>query len=682
MKKNELYFNRELSWLSFNYRVLQEAKDKSNPLFERLKFLAIYSSNLDEFFRVRVASLRTLLDNKKKVLQELDFDPKILLKDIHKIVYKQQEEFGKIYHTEILQELKNNKIVILNEKTVSADQIRFISEYYSSNISYLIQPILLIKKKIFPFLKNQSLYLAVRLKSKKIKDAPKKENYKYSLIEIPSQIISRFIKLPSNNENNYYIFLDDVIRLNLSKVFPGYEIDSSYSFKLTRDAELFIDDEFSGNLLEKIKKNLKKRDTGVPSRFLFDKSIPKDFLKFLKEALNLNKNDLVAGGKYHNFSDFFKFPTPNNDNLVYKPLEQITHKQAGNSLFKAISRKDIGFYFPYHNYNHVVNFFKQAAEDPDVTEIKITQYRVAKNSKIINSLIDAKNNGKDVTVFVEVKARFDEELNIQWAEEMENCGIKVHYSFPGLKVHSKIALIKRKEESGINSYCYLGTGNFNENTAKIYTDFGLLTKNEKITKEVEKVFDFLINKNKKSYFENMLVAQFNMRKRFDELIDKEISNAKKGKPAFIKAKMNSLEDKKLIKKLYEASKAGVKIDLLVRGICCLVPGVKGLSDNIKVTSIVGRFLEHSRVYIFCNNKKELVYAGSADLMKRNLSRRIETIFPILDKDIRKNVLRMIDLQLNDNVKARIIDSRQKNKYVKNDSAAINSQTDFYNILSS
>jgi polyphosphate kinase len=281
-----------------------------------------------------------------------------------------------------------------------------------------------------------------------------------------------------------------------------------------------------------------------------------------------------------------------------------------------------------------------------------------------------------------VKARFDEELNIQWAEEMENCGIKVHYSFPGLKVHSKIALIKRKEESGINSYCYLGTGNFNENTAKIYTDFGLLTKNEKITKEVEKVFDFLINKNKKSYFENMLVAQFNMRKRFDELIDNEISNAKKGKPAFIKAKMNSLEDKKLIKKLYEASKAGVKIDLLVRGICCLVPGVKGLSDNIKVTSIVGRFLEHSRVYIFCNNKKELVYAGSADLMKRNLSRRIETIFPILDKDIRKNVLRMIDLQLNDNVKARIIDSRQKNKYVKNDSAAINSQTDFYNLLSS
>ncbi len=680
MKRKEIYINRELSWLSFNYRVLQEAKDLSNPLYERIKFLAIYSSNLDEFFRVRVASLRTLLDSKNIDKEKLGFDPKILLKEIHKTVNIQQNEFGKIYREMILPELELNNIFLVDKKNITNDQSLFISEFYDDNLSYLIQPILLVKKKTFPFLKNRSLYLAVRLESKSTKSKSKKSRFSYSLIEIPTSTQNRFIELPSVNSNNYYIFLDDILRENLHKIFPGYKIESCYSIKLTRDAELYIDDEFTGDLLEKINKNLRKRDTGVPSRFLYDNKMPKDFLKFLKDSLSLKSDDLIAGGKYHNYNDFFQFPNPSKDKHIFKPLDPITHKQAGNNLFKAISRKDIAFYFPYHNYNHIVKFFEQAALDPNVTEIKVTQYRVAKKSKIISALIAAKNNGKSVEVFVEIKARFDEELNIHWAKEMENSGIKVHYSFPGLKVHTKIALIKRVEESGINAYCYLGTGNFNENTAKIYTDIGLLTKNTLITNEVEKVFDFLINKNKKLEFKNLLVAQFNMKTDLIKLIDQEIANAKEGKPAFIKAKMNSLEDNKIIKKLYQASSAGVKINLIVRGICCLVPGIKGISENISVVSIVGRFLEHSRIFIFCNNSNEILYAGSADLMKRNLNRRIETLFPILDKDIKANILKMISLQLRDNVKSRLIDKNQSNKMIVNEEEKVNSQIDFYNLL--
>ena len=682
MKKNDIFFNRELSWLSFNYRVLQEAKDKSNPLFERIKFLAIYSSNLDEFFRVRVASLRTLLEDKKESFSNLDFNPSKLLKEIHKTVNVQQEEFGKIFRDEILPELENNDIYLTDYEKLNIQQLEFISEYFDNNISYLIQPVLLVRKKIFPFLKNQALYLAVKLKSNSSKNTSKRDRFSYSLVEIPSSILNRFIELPKIDNKNYILFLDDIIKANLYKVFPGYKIDSCYSVKLTRDAELYIDDEFSGDLLAKIKNNLRKRETGAPSRFLYDKEMPKDFLKFLKEALNLQKDDLVEGGKYHNFNDFFKLPAINNPKLFYKPLESITHKQAGNNLFKAVSRKDIALFFPYHNYNHIIKFFEQAASDPKVTEIKVTQYRVAKDSKIIKALIEAKNKGKDVNVFVEVKARFDEDLNIRWAEEMESAGITVHYSFPGLKVHTKLALIKREEESGINSYCYLGTGNFNENTSKIYTDIGLLTKNADIAEEVNQVFDFLMNKKQDLHFNNLLVAQFNIRKDFNRLIDNEIENAKSGKDSFIIAKMNSLEDPKMIKKFYKASNAGVKINLIIRGICCLKPGIKGLSENISVRSIVGRFLEHSRVYVFCNNNDEIIFAGSADLMKRNLNRRIETLFPIYDKDIKKNIIKMITLQLNDNTKARIIDNKQKNKYADLKDESINSQIDFYNLLSS
>ena len=520
------------------------------------------------------------------------------------------------------------------------------------------------------------------MKSNSSKNTSKRDRFSYSLVEIPSSILNRFIELPKIDNKNYILFLDDIIKANLYKVFPGYKIDSCYSVKLTRDAELYIDDEFSGDLLAKIKNNLRRRETGAPSRFLYDKEMPKDFLKFLKEALNLQKDDLVEGGKYHNFNDFFKFPAINNPKLFYKPLESITHKQAGNHLFKAVSRKDIALFFPYHNYNHIIKFFEQAASDPKVTEIKVTQYRVAKDSKIIKALIEAKNKGKDVNVFVEVKARFDEDLNIRWAEEMESAGITVHYSFPGLKVHTKLALIKREEESGINSYCYLGTGNFNENTSKIYTDIGLLTKNADIAEEVNQVFDFLMNKKQDLHFNNLLVAQFNIRKDFNRLIDNEIENAKSGKDSFIIAKMNSLEDPKMIKKFYKANNAGVKINLIIRGICCLKPGIKGLSENISVRSIVGRFLEHSRVYVFCNNNDEIIFAGSADLMKRNLNRRIETLFPIYDKDIKKNIIKMITLQLNDNTKARIIDNKQKNKYADLKDESIDSQIDFYNLLSS
>ncbi|MBL1212595.1 MAG: polyphosphate kinase 1 [Ignavibacteriae bacterium] len=677
--KIELH-NRELSWLSFNYRVLQEAKDKSVPLYERIKFLAIYSSNLDEFFRVRVASLRSLLSLKKKTQSKLKFDPDLLLKSIHKTVNEQQEEFGEIFRNEILVELKENNIYLLNENNVSEDHKLFAINYFEENIKEHIQPILLIKNKIKPFLKNSHLYLAVKIKPK---NRTGRVRHTYALVEIPANTLPRFIKLPSKSTEHNFIFLDDVIRISLDKIFPDYEIVECSSVKLTRDAELYIDDEFTGNLLSKIQKGIKKRNTGVPSRFLYDNSINKSFLSFIKEALELENDDMVAGGKYHNFNDFFTFPNPLKPKLENPAIQILEHSELKNieNIFDAISTKDFGLHFPYQSYSYVVDFINKAADDEKVKEIKITQYRVAKDSKIVEALIRAARNGKDVMAFVELKARFDEEQNIHWAEQMEKNDVKVYYSFPGLKVHAKIAMVVREENNVLNKYCYLGTGNFNEKTAKIYSDFGLLTKDERITNEVSQVFDFLSGNEQVHKFKHLLVAQFNMRKQFLKLIQNEIDAAAAGGKGKIVLKMNSIEDKKMIRKLYEASNAGVEIKLIVRGICCLVPGVKGMSENIKVISIIDKYLEHSRFYIFHNNGNELIYAASADWMRRNLSRRIEVGFPIYQQNIRDEILKMIEIQLNDNCKARIIDTENSNEYVSSDSNnIIRSQVDFYEFL--
>lgn len=675
---NPLYINRELSWLSFNRRVLQEAENPSVPLFERIKFLAIFSSNLDEFFRVRVASLRSLLALKKKSRDELGFDPKELLLEIHKTVRLQQEEFGRIYREEIIPQLNKNGIFIVDEKSLTPNELEFVKEFYHDNVRQHIQPIILLEDTFVPFLKNQAIYLTVKLNPKA---GQNKEIF--SLIEIPSERISRFISLPSNGSGFRAMFLEDVVRACLDDIFISFEAEEAYSVKLTRDAELYIDDEFSGNLLTKIKKSLKKRNTGVPSRFLYDSEIPGDSLNFLKNSLNLGDEDMVPGGKYHNFNDFFAFPNPVGIELENPPMPPMLHSGLNNyhDKFEALSNSDFLVHYPYQTYDYIIELLQQAAIDPQVTSIKITQYRVAQNSAIVNSLINAAKNGKDVMVFVEIKARFDEELNIQFAEEMEEAGIKVHYSFPGLKVHAKIALITRIEDNTENDYAYFSTGNFNEKTAAVYTDTSLYTKDMRLTAELKQVFNFLEGKKVDYKFKHLLVAQFNMRKKLNKLIDDEIKNSKSGKEASIILKLNSIEDKKMIAKLSEAGCAGVKIKMIVRGICCLAPGLNGLSDNIEIISIVDRFLEHSRYYIFHNNGDKLVYASSADWMKRNLNRRIEVGFPVYNETLKQEILDITEFHLNDNVKARIIDDKFTNRFVKDHSKnEVRSQTAVYEYL--
>jgi polyphosphate kinase len=675
-------FNRELSWLSFNHRVLQEAKDPSVPLYEKIKFLAIFSSNLDEFFRVRVASLRSLLDLKKKTQKELNFDLQKLLAKIHRIVVKMGDEFDNIFINIVKPELELNNIFLVDHTALNTIQKEFVSELFNTQIIPHIMPMIIAKKKITPFLRNQRLYLAVKLSTKGNHTSRKKRFY-YAIVEVPTNHIDRFILLPKIGNKNYIIFLDDVIRLFLPNIFYGYNVHESYAVKLTRDAELYIDDEFSGNLLDKIKKSLAKRSSGAPSRFLYDKNMPANFLKFLKEALFLSNEDLYPGRKYHNFSDFFKFPNPGIKNLNYPEMKPLKSKvfENSDSIFDLIKKQDLLLYYPYQSYDYVINFIEQAAKDPNVTDIKITQYRVAKDSKIVNSLIKAAHRGKNVTAFVEIKARFDEEINIKSAEEMQKAGVKVLYSFPGIKVHAKIALITRNENGKLTEYVYLSTGNFNEITARLYTDYGFYTNNNSISKEVNKVFDFLERNNLKYEFKHLLVARFGMREKLISLIDNEICNAKNGLPAKIILKINSLEDERMIKKLYEASNAGVKIDLIVRGICCLIPCIPKLSENIKVISIIDRFLEHDRVYIFHNNGNDIVFLSSADWMKRNLSRRIEVAFPIYDKNLKNIIIEIIQIKLSDNVKARIIDEKQINNYViSNNNPAVRSQYEVYEYL--
>ncbi len=681
--KELLFKNRDLSWLSFNYRVLQEAKDPRVPLYERIKFLAIYSSNLDEFFRVRVAGIRSLLNIDKNAQKELSFDPANLIKKISKEVNKQQKEYGRIFRDLLIPELKENNVCLIDETKTTDKQKEFITKYFNERIIHQIQPILLIKNKILPFLRNRRLYLGVILKPKSQNSNVKRTRNRYAIVEIPSNHLPRFVELPSDDKNTYIIFLDDIIRYHLSSIFLGYNIIDSFSIKLTRDAELYIDDEFSGNLFDKIKKSLLNRNIGAPSRFLFDERMPKNFLKLLKETFHIANDDLVPGAKYHNFSDFFTFPSPHGKNLFNEQLPTLRHKSLDKYryLFDAISKRDYVLHFPYQTYDYVLQFLDQAADDPNVSAIYITQYRVAKGSEVINALVKAARHGKKVMVFVELKARFDEESNIYWAEEMKSQGITVLLSFPGLKVHSKLALVKRKEGKTDNYYCYMATGNFNEKTAQLYCDTGIFTSDSRITKEAKMVFDYLKDTSQKPKFKHLLVAQFNMRKTFVKLIDNEINFAKKGKKARIILKMNSLEDKKMIAKLYEASKAGVKIDLIVRGICCLVPGIQGLSKNIRVISIVDRYLEHSRVFIFHNNGNTKMYAGSADWMKRNLSRRIEVIFPVYNEEIKQELYDIIKIQLNDNVKARVIDRYDKNTYVKDRIISLNqSQIDTHKYL--
>ena len=671
--------NRDISWLSFNYRVLQEAKDPSVPLMERIKFLAIFSSNLDEFFRVRVAHLRSLERLGKKTIRELDFEPKIVLSEIISIIKNQQSEFVNLLNNVIIPELKLNQIYILRRLDLNEEQKNFIENYFLNNLLPFVQPVLLIKNKIRPFLNNGSLYISLWMKDKNSQNT----NNQYAIIKLPSDHLPRFIQLPpSKPGKKEIIMLDDIVRFSANKLFPGYDIRDAFSIKLSRDAELYIDDEFSGDLVNKLKNSLTKRNVGPASRFVYDKKMPDHLLNFLLETFEISKNEAIPEGRYHNNSDFFGFPSFGNSQLKYAPLEQLQLPDLeSNNIFENIANKDYLIHPPYHSFDSVINFFEQAANDPTMTHIKIIQYRVAKQSRIMNALMRAAKNGKKVSAFIEIKARFDEESNLFWGEQLEKAGVEVHYSFPGVKVHSKLALVRRIENEKPKYYAYLSTGNFHEDTSKIYTDLGIFTSKALLIDELIQVFSFLETvKVPQKEFKQLLVGQFNLRESLEKMIQKEIQFAKEGLPASMILKMNSLEDISMINLLYKASQAGVKIKLIIRGICCLIPGIPEISANIEAISIVDKFLEHSRVFVFNNNGDPKVYLSSADWMTRNLSYRVETAFPVLDESIKKTILELIDIQLNDTVKARRIHYKKQNEYRKHKDIPIRTQVETYYYL--
>ncbi len=658
------YFKRDLSWLRFNHRVLQEASDSRNPLYERIKFLAIFSSNLDEFFKVRVSDIRQIKNLDKSLRKKLITKPNKLLKAIKKEVFEQQEAFGRIFRSEIIPELKKENIYLVSYQEFSAKQATFAKKYYEENLASLEDPDM---DKENPFIENEALYLVGGLKTKlliwyKINNAS-----------------SRFVKLPKEGNRHYLTFVDDILKHNLALKYGT----SFYSIKISRDAELYIDNEYSGNLLHKIKDALPKRDSGQVTRTLVEASMPSGLLKKLQLKLDINETDIVIGGAHHNFKDFFGFPNPTKKNLSFEKLPPVPSKEFDgyHRMFTAIAEKDRLLNFPYESYDPIIRLLEESADDPEVTKIKVTLYRISGDSLVAKALLKAVKNKKDVFVFIETKARFDEENNIKWGKVLEENGANVLYSYPGIKVHSKILIIERTEAGQPVLYGYISTGNFNEKTSKIYTDFGLLTAKQKVTNELNQVFqvlnrEIIIPKSKK-----LLISPFTTRTRFAEMIATEIENAEAGKQAYITLKMNSLQDTAMIDLLYKASNAGVKITLLVRGICCLIPGIKGQSENIKITSIIDRFLEHGRLYIFCNGGKEKMYLGSADWMTRNLDHRIEVITPVLDQDIHDQLNVLLKLQLNDTVKSRIIDAQQNNKYLDPNSSGTSSQHLIYKHLS-
>ena len=670
------YIHRDLSWLSFNYRVLQEAKDPAVPLLERLKFLAIYSSNLDEFFRVRVAGHRNLLRLGKRTKRELDFDPKQVLKDILKTVNRQQLEFSAIFETEIIPGLAAHGIYLRRRLDLNRRQQKFVEEYFHDHMLPYVQPVLLVKNKVRPFLNNGALYLVIEMLERGKGNRPA-----YALVKIPSAELGRFVTLPSPEDRHEVIMMDDIVRHSISWMFPGYEIEDTYSVKLTRDAELYIDDEFSGDLVAKIREGLSKRHVGPASRFVYDREMPEDLLEYLRDTLDLGRYDVLREGRYHNNSDFFAFPDFGKAGLKNPPMPALPHRaleQAGD-FWGAIRERDHLLYYPYHDYESVVRFFEEASVDPDVTHIKIVQYRVARRSRIMDAIREAVQRGKRVSVFIEIKARFDEEANLRWGEKLEAAGVSVHYSFPGVKVHAKIAIVRRLEGGRGRLYGYMSTGNFHENTAKIYSDFGLFTADRRITTEAGRLFSFLETvKLPKTDFKHLLVGQFNLRGGLNDRIDREIEHARAGRAAGLLLKMNSLQDRRMIEKLYEASQAGVRVRLIVRGIFSLVPGVKNVSTNIEAISIVDRYLEHARVFIFENDGSPEVYLSSADWMTRNLSYRIETAFPLYDAEVRDHVIALTELQWSDNVKARTLDGELSNAYRRGGKdLAVRSQIESY-----
>jgi polyphosphate kinase len=676
LKQNKI-INREISWLSFNERVLQEAQDKSVPLIERIRFLGIFSNNLDEFFKVRVATIKRMLDiqvGSKRVEGE---KPKLIMGNIQKKVIRLQHKFEYTYQG-ILRELEKENIYIINEKELNVSQAKFVNRYFKDNVLPLLSPIILHNVEKFPKLKDKSIYLATKLTSTN----PSIEKA-YAIVEVPTDNLPRFVSLPSDNHRKFIILLEDIIRYSLKDLFSvlHYDTFDAWIIKLTRDAELDMDNDVSKSFLELISKGVSSRVSGQPVRFVFDNSIAKDLMETIIEKLNLEEDDnLIPGGRYHNFKDFMSFPNVGRKQLVYKKDLHLGHKLVKNnkSILQTIAEKDFMIHVPYQDFNIFLRLLLEASLDPDVREISLTVYRVARNSKVMNALMTAARNGKTVNVLIELQARFDEEANIYWSRQLEESGANVYFGFPNLKVHSKLVHISRKTGRNITDFACVSTGNFHEGNAAVYSDVILFTADKRIANEVKRVFHFFANTYRNYVYRHLINSPLYMRKRMYSLIENEIKNAKAGKEAYIIIKINNLVDKEMIYKLYQANNAGVKIKLIIRGICSLIPGIKGMSENITAISIVDKYLEHSRILVFCNGGDELYFITSADLMVRNLDRRIEVTCPIYDREIQKELKDLINIQLNDNVKARIINEEQDNMYLTSKSKRkLRSQIELY-----
>ena len=671
---------RDTSWLHFNARVLQEAADERVPLYERLKFLAIFSSNLDEFYRVRVASLRQFKKLKKADRRELfDFKPKKELRTIRKMVARQQEEFGRIFRQELLPQLAAENIHLIHGHEMTDAQAEWAADYFDRTIKPHLEldwlPANDEHTHELPFLRSGQLCLAVEMDESDAREAEE-----IALVPLPTKKVPRFIRLPApadNPDGHYVIFMDSVVRANLSR-WIGRRVNFGYSFKLSRDAELYIENEFDGELHRKIERGLADREDGLPTRFLYDSDLPDWMLSRLKKTLELSKYDMIPGGHYHNFTDFFGFPLPEGrTDLTYEELPPLPHPRlaSADGIMTTMEASDLLLSFPYQRYDYVPQLIREAANDPEVRKISITLYRVAGKSAVVTELLGALLQGKKVEAFVETKARFDEASNLYWGKQLEEAGAFVRYSYPAVKVHTKLLHILRETADGEEvHFSYIGTGNFNEKTAKLYTDHALLTCRPRIGKDVRQVFQLLRGKLILPNTRKLLVAPFNMADRFTALIDAEIERARAGRTAYLFLKMNSLEEPRMIAKIRAAAAAGVKVKLIVRGICRLVPDA---SEGIEIISIIDRFLEHARIYIFGGGDVEKVYIGSADWMDRNLHRRVEVITPVEDPLLRLELRRIMDLQWRDNQKARWISAERLNEHRKDGEGIFRAQLDTY-----
>ena len=678
------YFKRDISWLSFNYRVLLEAEDDTLPLYERINFISIYSSNLEEFYKIRVADHKAIATGAAHSDEESVQSAMQLVTEINEEVNRQLEERIRIYEQKILPALRQHHIIFYQSRNVEPFHKEFLRRFFREEIFPYLSPVPVSKDKVISFLRDNRLYLAVRLHSKGTLPGDP-DHTQYFVMKLPYSKVPRFIELPKQDKNYYLMFIEDIIKANIDTIFPGYDVDSSYCIKISRDADILIDESANtSEIIEQVKTKVKKRKIGAVSRFVYDRAMPDDFLDFLVDAFRINRQELVPGDKHLNMEDLRHLPNPNNAvRPIRKPQPmKLACLDERESIFRYVEKKDLLLHYPYHSFEHFIHFLYEAVHEPTVREIMVTQYRVAENSAVINTLIAAAQNGKKVTVFVELKARFDEENNLATAEMMKAAGINILFSLPGLKVHAKVALVLRRDKQGhkLPSYAYISTGNFNEKTATLYADCGLFTCNPVLVNDLHNLFRTFQGKEN-PVFHRLLVARFNLIPELNRLIDHEIELAKSGKQGRIILKMNALQDPTMIERLYEASQAGVKIDLIVRGICCLIPGRK-YSRNIHVTRIVDTFLEHARVWYFGNGGKPKLFLGSPDWMRRNLYRRIEAVTPILDPDLKRELSDMLSIQLSDKRKACFVDDHLRNRWksARPQKEKIRSQYTFYEYL--